>query len=198
MPRWIAWRIHHVAYVENLKPLRQSNLSTAWMRPRLPSCTMSRSGRPGRLVLLGDRHDEAKVRVHELAVRLFALADRPAELTPLRGRHLLGRLQLGARFDALFDGLGEADLVVLGQQIVESDVLEVEADEVLVVTILAAGLDLRGHVFLRVAGRMSARSAETGQHTYKTPEPRGLFPETAGVAIPMRTRIAALGVGGWR
>ncbi len=46
MPRWIAWRIHQVAYVENLKPLRQSNLSTAWMRPRLPSCTMSSSGRP--------------------------------------------------------------------------------------------------------------------------------------------------------
>ena len=32
-------------------------------------------GQPGRLVLLGDRDDEPQVRVHELAVRLFALAD---------------------------------------------------------------------------------------------------------------------------
>ena len=46
MPRVIAWRIHHVAYVENLKPLRQSNFSTACIRPRLPSWIRSRSGRP--------------------------------------------------------------------------------------------------------------------------------------------------------
>ena len=46
MPRVIAWRIHHVAYVENLKPLRQSNFSTACIRPRLPSWMRSSSGRP--------------------------------------------------------------------------------------------------------------------------------------------------------
>ena len=46
MPRVIAWRIHHVAYVENLKPLRQSNFSTACIRPRLPSWIRSSSGRP--------------------------------------------------------------------------------------------------------------------------------------------------------
>ena len=41
--RVIAWRIHHVAYVENLKPLVWSNLSTARIRPRLPSWIRSRS-----------------------------------------------------------------------------------------------------------------------------------------------------------
>ena len=46
MPRVMAWRIHQVAYVENLKPLRQSNFSTACMSPRLPSWMRSRSGRP--------------------------------------------------------------------------------------------------------------------------------------------------------
>jgi len=46
MPRVIAWRIHQVAYVENLKPLRQSNFSTACMSPRFPSWIRSRSGRP--------------------------------------------------------------------------------------------------------------------------------------------------------
>ena len=35
--RWQAWRIHHVAYVENLKPLRQSNFSAARLRPMTPS-----------------------------------------------------------------------------------------------------------------------------------------------------------------
>ena len=46
MPRVIAWRIHHVAYVENLKPLRQSNFSTACISPRLPSWMRSSSGSP--------------------------------------------------------------------------------------------------------------------------------------------------------
>src|SRR6266487_253483 len=36
-PRCTAWRIHHVAYVENLNPRRQSNFSTARMRPMIPS-----------------------------------------------------------------------------------------------------------------------------------------------------------------
>ena len=44
--RWIAWRIHHVAYVENLWPRRQSNFSTARLRPIAPSWIRSRSGRP--------------------------------------------------------------------------------------------------------------------------------------------------------
>ena len=45
-PRWIAWRIHHVAYVENLKPRCHSNLSTARIRPALPSWMRSRKPRP--------------------------------------------------------------------------------------------------------------------------------------------------------
>ena len=46
MPRLIAWRIHHVAYVENLNPLRQSNFSTACINPRLPSWMRSSSDSP--------------------------------------------------------------------------------------------------------------------------------------------------------
>ena len=44
MARVMAWRIHHVAYVENLKPRSGSNFSTARMRPRLPSWMTSGSG----------------------------------------------------------------------------------------------------------------------------------------------------------
>src|SRR5205823_1368376 len=40
------WRIHHVAYVENLKPRRQSNFSTARLRPSVPSWIKSRNGTP--------------------------------------------------------------------------------------------------------------------------------------------------------
>ena len=39
--RVIAWRIHQVAYVENLKPRRYWNRSTAFMSPMLPSWTRS-------------------------------------------------------------------------------------------------------------------------------------------------------------
>ena len=35
--RVMAWRIHQVAYVQNLKPRRYSNLSTARIKPALPS-----------------------------------------------------------------------------------------------------------------------------------------------------------------
>ena len=48
-----------------MKPLRQSNFSTAWMSPRLPSWMRSSSDRSGALVSLGDRHHEAEVAVDE-------------------------------------------------------------------------------------------------------------------------------------
>ena len=44
--RATAWRIHQVAYVENLKPRRQSNFSTARISPSVPSWMRSRNGRP--------------------------------------------------------------------------------------------------------------------------------------------------------
>ena len=39
------WRIHQVAYVENLKPCRQSNFSAARINPKMPSWIRSRSVR---------------------------------------------------------------------------------------------------------------------------------------------------------
>lgn len=44
--RFSAWRIHQDAYVLNLTPLPGSNLSTARIKPMLPSCTRSCRGRP--------------------------------------------------------------------------------------------------------------------------------------------------------
>src|ERR1700712_5500975 len=42
----MACRIHHVAYVENLYPRRYSNLSTAFIKPMLPSWIRSRNCKP--------------------------------------------------------------------------------------------------------------------------------------------------------
>ena len=45
-PRCTAWRIHQVAYVENLNPFRQSNFSAARIKPMIPSWIRSSSISP--------------------------------------------------------------------------------------------------------------------------------------------------------
>ncbi len=90
----------------------------------------------GRLVLLGDRHDEAQVRLHELALGLLALAGDAAEFPLLGGGDTLAAGIEG--LDRLFPGFDrfrETDLVVFGEQRVLTDIGEVQADEVFVVTV---------------------------------------------------------------
>ena len=90
----------------------------------------------GGLILLGDRDDQAQVRLHEGLLGLLALHDGAAELALLRGGEALGRLgHLGLGGPPSLDGLGQADLVVLGQQGVLTDVGQVEPDEILVVAL---------------------------------------------------------------
>ena len=85
-PRCTAWRIHHVAYVENLKPRRQSNFSTARISPMIPSWIRSSSEQAVTLVLLRDRDDEAEVRVDHPVLRpLVAALDLLRELDLLGG-----------------------------------------------------------------------------------------------------------------
>ena len=196
MPRWIAWRIHHVAYVENLKPLRQSNLSTAWMRPRLPSCTMSRSGRPDDWYFLAIETTSRRFEFTNWRCASSPWRTPAAQLAALGGGELLGGLELGARGDAGLDGLSEPNFVVLGQQVVATDVLEVEADEVLVVAILTTGLHgLGGHCaafrFRRRAGcsgkgvlvgyrPFEGRSRDAGQNVRRAPRVPRKGPGAAG------------------
>src|SRR5581483_5194170 len=87
----------------------------------------------GRLVLLGDRDDQAQVRLHERALGLFALGDRAAKLALLAGRDAGRLLQFAPGGVAAFDGLGQANLVILREQGILSDVSEVEPDEILLV-----------------------------------------------------------------
>ncbi len=92
----------------------------------------------GRLILLGDRHDETKVRLDEGLLGGVTLAGGAPKLALLgRSQRDLGVVQLAARVGALFDHLGEAHLVVLGEQRILADVGEVEADKVLLVALYA-------------------------------------------------------------
>ena len=90
----------------------------------------------GRLVLLGDRHDQAEVRLHEGALGVLAVAGLAAQL-PLAGRGQVaaGPLEVHASLVAALDRLGQPDLVVLGEQRVLPDVGEVEADEIFLVAL---------------------------------------------------------------
>ena len=134
MPRVIAWRIHHVAYVENLKPLRQSNFSTACIRPRLPSWMRSSSGSPDAWYFLAI----------DTTRRRFDCTNWRSASSPWRAVRRSSRLRAGVtllaagvevldRLLARLDRLGQADLVVLGEQRVLPDVGQVEAYEVFVI-----------------------------------------------------------------
>ena len=104
----------------------------------------------GRLVLLGDRHDEAQVRLHELALGLLALAGGAAQLALLGGgQFLAGRIEFGEGLVAGFDRLRQSHLVVFREQCVLPDVGEVETYEVFVVSIDA----IFGHRRLPTLGR---------------------------------------------
>ena len=91
-----------------------------------------------RLVALGDRHDQAEVRLHELTLGVLALADQLLEVSLLgAGEALVDGLEGLARGLAGLDVLGEAGFVVLGQQLVPTDVFQIQANEVLVVPFCA-------------------------------------------------------------
>ena len=93
-------------------------------------------GQAGRLVLLGDRHDEPQVRLHELTLGLFALAGDAAQLALLgRGDFLAAGVERFDRLFARFDRFGQPDLVVLGEQRVLTDIGQVQAHKVFVVSI---------------------------------------------------------------
>ena len=160
MPRVIAWRIHHVAYVENLKPLRQSNFSTACIRPRLPSWMRSSSGRPDAWYFLAidttsRRFDCTNVRSASSPSRAVRRSSRflAGGERPCRRRRARSRAALPASIC-----LRQADLVVLGEQRVLPDVGEVEPDEIFFVPLDTL---LRHAVTLRLVGAPATR-IETG------------------------------------
>jgi len=111
------------------------------------------------------------------------VANAALQLPTLSRGHTLGGVELLLRRDPSFDGLSEADLIVLGQQIVPTDVFEVEADEVFVVAVLATSLQgLSGHCITFRVGCLTSVSARWSRRAniFPTPEAVAVFPAEAG------------------
>ncbi len=90
------------------------------------------------LILLGDRHHEAKVRLHERPFGILALACGATQLA------LLGSCQLFADLIELVDrglpGLdlfGKPNFIVFGEQHVLTDISQVQANQVFFVALYA-------------------------------------------------------------
>jgi hypothetical protein len=115
-------------------------------------------GEPRRLVLLGNRDHQPQVGLDELPPGALAPLGRLLELAALAALDAAGLLELGARVPARVDVLGQAGLVVLGEELVAADLVELDPDEVLVVA-LGALCDL-GHVpsFIRSGAAILRRS----------------------------------------
>src|SRR5664280_347459 len=90
------------------------------------------------LVLLGDRHHQPEVRLHERLLGLLALEHGPPQHALLRRRQTSGRRrQLRACLTPSFDGLGQPPLIVLGEQRVLTDTGQVQPYQVLIVSLEA-------------------------------------------------------------
>ena len=91
-------------------------------------------GEARRLVLLGDGDDQAQVGLHEGALGADPLGVHPAQLAlAALGQAVALGVQVDAGLVPGLDGLGQADLVILGQQRELTDIGEVQADEVFLV-----------------------------------------------------------------
>ena len=88
-------------------------------------------------VALGDGDHEAQVRLHERTLGDLALLDGLLQLTLLGGVEALGVGLLLEGGLAGFDGLGEADFVVLGEECVLTDVGEIKTNQVFFVAVNA-------------------------------------------------------------
>ena len=107
MARVIAWRIHHVAYVENLKPLRVVELLDRADQAEVAFLDQVEEQHAAADVALGDAHDEAQVRLDQLA-----LGELPVALDPVQPRL---ELVVGLRPVALRD-LVAADALDLAER----------------------------------------------------------------------------------
>ena len=94
----------------------------------------SSSGRPDAWYFFAMRDDEAEVRLDEGPLGLVPTLDDSLELTAARrGERRVRRRKVLFGLRSRFDCLGEACLVIFGQERVPANVVEVEPDEVLLV-----------------------------------------------------------------
>ena len=88
--------------------------------------------KPGPLVALGDRHDEAQVRLDERVACRISVAGSADQLAASCRPRLVVRAEVLARVCASFDALRQVHLVVSGQERTTADVDEVQLDQVFV------------------------------------------------------------------
>ena len=124
--------------MENLNPLRQSNFLDGVHQAEVPLLDQIQQRQARGLVLLGDGHHEAEVRLHELPLGLLALVHQPAQLDAPAGTQRLAGRQLLPSLAPGLDPLGQIDLVVLREQRVLADVGQIETDEILLVPLKPA------------------------------------------------------------
>src|SRR5262249_38315012 len=84
-----------------------------------------------RLVLLGNRYNKSEIGLDERLRGLVASADRHAQLSLASGRKPLRRLEFLPGQHTGLDRLPQSNLVVLGEQLVFTDVAQVEPNQVL-------------------------------------------------------------------
>ena len=90
------------------------------------------------LVLLGDGDHQSEVGLDEGLLGPLSLQGGAPQLPLLRrGQALRCRCQLGVGLPAGLDGLGQSDLVVLGQQRVLADVGQIQPNQIFVVSLEA-------------------------------------------------------------
>jgi len=88
------------------------------------------------LILLGDRHHQSEVGLHELPLGLFALASDATQFALAGGGDCFAAgVELLDRLLARLDRLGQTDLVVLGEQGVLTDIGQIQPDEVFIISV---------------------------------------------------------------
>ncbi len=124
-PRGVRGELEALGVVELLDRL---------ISPRFPSWMRSSRGHPAAGVALGQRDDQAQVRLQQVVTGPPAVPDDRAQVAGVGGVELGALLPRDVehvlREDARLDALGELDLLRRGEQGGLADAVEVHADEV--------------------------------------------------------------------
>src|SRR5207302_2746771 len=143
-----------------------------------------------RLILLGDRDDQSQVGVDEGLGRLFARVGRAQQLRTLSPGELLTLGQLGARLSPGLDGLGQADLVILCEQLVAPDLVQIQANEILLPLAVGSPRGLLPHY--SSVGTLPSRVWRPGQPGQKPRAALLLYRVPGAVQLPPSWKSMAI------
>jgi hypothetical protein len=158
--RVMAWRIHQVAYVENLKPAVVELLDRAH-QTRVAFLDQVEEGQAATGVAAGHGHDQTEVGSDEDVLGTLPFGDQGLKLGAGGVRlGLLLALKDLAREHARFDGLRKLDFLGGVEQRCARDFVEIHADQVAVGDLAAMGANTARH-----AGGLAGGGLTTGDGT---------------------------------